>query len=81
MEHIAQGPKILYEMRLVIEVIIIKIGSNPLLQTKYRNRFCNIRELADIFQDVNDFFSLANQKRRFDQFGQLSWQTFIWDAC
>ena len=33
-EHVTRGPKILYEMRLVIEVIIIKIKSNPLLNTR-----------------------------------------------
>ena len=65
-EHIAQEPKILYERRLVIELIIIKIVSHPLLQTRYRNGLFNIRELADIFQEVKDIFALANQTQRFD---------------
>ena len=55
-----------YKMRLVIEVIIIKIESNPLLKTRYRNGLCNIRELAGIFLEVKDLFVLANPKRRFD---------------
>ena len=69
-----------YKMRLVIEVIIIKIESNPLLKTRYRNGLCNIRELAGIFLEVKDLFVLANPKRRFDWIGQLHWQTFITDA-
>ena len=71
-EHIAQGPKILYEMKLVIEVIIIKIESNPLLKTRYRNGLHNIRELSDIFQEVKDVIALVHLKRRFDRISQLS---------
>ena len=44
------------------------------------NGLRNIRELADIFQEVKDIFAFANSKRRFDRIGQLSWQTFIRDA-
>ena len=58
MEHISRGPKNLYEMQLVIEVIIIQIESNPLLKNRYRNRLHNIRELAFIFQEVKDVFAL-----------------------
>ena len=35
-------------MRLVIEVIVIKIESNPVLKTRYRNGLRNIRELVEI---------------------------------
>ena len=37
--------------------------------------------LADIFQEVKDVFILANPKRLFNWFDQLSWRTFIRDAC
>ena len=79
-EHIAWGPTFFYEMKLLIEVVIIKIESNPLLITRYRNGLCNIRELADIFQEVKDIFALANPKRRFDWIGQLSRLIFIRDT-
>ena len=51
-------------MRLVIEVIDIKIESNPLLKTRYRSRLRNMRELADTSQKVKVFFALANPNRR-----------------
>ena len=66
MEHITQGSKNLYELRLVIEVIIIKIESNPLLKTRCRNGLPNIRKLADIVQEGKDVFAFANPKRKFD---------------
>ena len=67
-------------MRLAIPVINIKIESNPLLKSRYRNRLRSIRELADIFQELKDAFTLANPKRRFDRIVHLSWQIFIGDA-
>ena len=62
-EHIARRPKLLYGMRLVIEVIIIKIEFDPLLKTRYRNRLLNIRDLVVIFQEVQDVFALANLRK------------------
>ena len=67
-------------MRLVMEVLIMKIESIPTLNTVYENNYQNKRELKDIFKKVNNIFAKANSKQINDRIGQLSWQTFVRDA-
>ena len=79
-EHIPRGAKKLYDMRLVMEVLIMKIQSIPTLHTRYLNNIQNIRELTHIFKKVKNIFSNTNPKRKNDRIGQSSWQTFVRDA-
>ena len=73
-EHIPRGARTLYDMRLVMEVLIMKIQSIPTLNTRY------ILGLTDIFKKVKNVFFNANPKRINDRVGQLSWQTFVRDS-
>ena len=51
-EYIPRGPKYLYKMRLVIEVINSKINYIPSVKSTYLNSLHNIRTLSDVFLKV-----------------------------
>ena len=79
-EYIPRGPKYLYKMRLVKEVIISKINSIASVKSTYLNGLQNIRILSDVFQKIKNIFMPANPKQINNRVGQLSWQSFIRDA-
>ena len=79
-EYIPRGAGTLYDMRLVMEVLIMKIQSIPTLNTRYINNIQNILELTDIFKKVKNDFLNANPGRIGDRVGQSSWHTFVRDS-
>ena len=79
-DHIPGGAKKLYDMRLVMEVVIMKIQSIPTLYTRYLNNIQNTGKLTHIFKKVKYIYNNANPKRINDRIGQLNWQTFDRDT-
>ena len=67
-------------MKLVMEVLIMKIESISALNERYKENKQNIRDLTDIFNKVVHIFMNVNPKRNFSRFSQLSWQSFMKEA-
>ena len=63
--HLPKGPKRLYEMILVMEVLIMKVESIPALNERNRDNEKNTGELTDIFKKVVHIFMNVNPKRKF----------------
>ena len=78
--HVPRGKKRLCDMRVVIDVLLKNIQSDPQLFHKYTRGMQNVDVLTQIFHEIKSVFHVINEKRKPDRIAQLCWESFVRDA-